>query len=80
METETPTPTLTETPTITPTATETHTPTPDYYIEVTTEAGYPARVSREISVADASSLVLQFAIFVSLWAMFITIQLRGGKS
>jgi hypothetical protein len=79
MDTETPTPTPTETPTITPTATETPTPTLEIYIEVTTEAGLGARIAREVSVGDIWISVLLFAIFVSLWVMYLLTRLRGGK-
>ncbi len=72
--TETPTPTLTLTPSATPTA------TPDYYVEVTTEAGYPGRVSRDVSVADLWIIVLLIAVLVSMWLMFIVLRLGKGGS
>ncbi len=74
---ETFTPTPTETPTLTPTATATA--TPQYFVEVTTEAGEPARIMREVYPADLLIIVLLFAILVSMWLMYITIRWRGGR-
>ena len=79
IETETPTPTPTDTPTITPTATATYTPTPNIYIEVTMEAGYPARIAREATAGDLMMSSLLFAIFISLWVMFFIWRRKAGK-
>lgn len=73
METETPTPTVTATPTVTPTA------TPEIWIEVTTEAGYAARIGREVTIGDYSITFLLILILVSIWVMFIVNRLKGGK-
>jgi hypothetical protein len=71
-------PETTETPTLTltPSATPTPTPTPDFYIEVTTEAGYAGRVSREVSVADIWIILLLITILFSMWLMFFAVRLR----
>lgn len=80
METETPTPTATLEPTLTLTPTNTPTPTPNFYVEMTAEpSGLPARVGREMSIADYSVILLLVAILVSLWAMYIIDRLRGGR-
>lgn len=76
IETETPTPTLTLTPTQTSTPTATFTPTLDYYVEMTTEAGEPARLLREVTVADTTSITLQAAILLSIWVMWLAQQLK----
>lgn len=73
METETPTPTAT------PTETPTPTPTLNYYVELETPGGEAARVSREINVADLTMILLLLAILVSVWLMYFSIRLKGGK-
>lgn len=40
--------------------------------------GLPARVGREMSIADYTVILLLVAILVSLWAMYIMNRLRGG--
>lgn len=70
METETPTLTITLTPSSTPTA------TPNFYVEVTTPAGEPARIVREASSADLWLIVLLVAILFSIWGMYIVERLR----
>lgn len=77
METETPTPT--STPTDTPTPTATFTPTPNYYVELTTPAGEPARIAREVSIADVVTIFLLFALLVSIWGMYFSNRLKGGR-
>lgn len=76
---ETATPTPTETPTLTPTPTETFTPTPDYFIEMVTPAGEPARISREISIADYWIIMLLIAILISMWIMHFSNRLGQKK-
>lgn len=73
---ETATPTETSTPTATYTPSATPTATPNYYIEVTTPAGEPARIARQVSVADTVMLVLLFGILISLWLMYLVRRLR----
>jgi len=64
----TPTPTTTATaPTVTPTAT----PTPNYYVELVTPGGEPARLVRETRPAQLMTNILLFALLVSSWLMYI---------
>lgn len=80
METETPTPTETPEPTITLTPTATFTPTPNYWVELTAEpTGLPARVGRETTIVGYADLLVEVAIFVSIWAMYFEHRLRGKK-
>lgn len=60
-----PTATLTLTPTVTPTA------TPNYYVEMTTPGGEPARLVREITIGDYWIILLLFAVLVSMWSMWL---------
>jgi hypothetical protein len=76
METETLTPTPTYTPTDTPTPTPTFTPTPNFYVEMVTAEGNPARLVREASVADMAIILLLVALLVSIWVMYIQNRLR----
>lgn len=86
LETCTPTPTLTPsetpTPTITPTPSNTPTPTPDLYLvwtlpaptpEGTEEAapGQAVAVVYTVTAGETMNAVLLFAIFVSLWVIFL---------
>jgi hypothetical protein len=73
MITDTPEPTATFTPSPTPE------PTPNYYVELTTPAGEPARIARELSVADYVIVLILLAILVSMWAQFILRRLKGDK-
>lgn len=77
--TETFTPTATNTPTETPTPTATYTPTFVYWVELTTPAGDPARLVREVSTGDYLVILLLFAILLSLWVFWIADRLKGGK-
>lgn len=73
METETPTPTVTFTPT------PTLTPTPDFYVTLTTPDGNPARIAREMSVADMWLILLLTAILLSMWLMWLINRAKGGN-
>lgn len=73
METETPT------PTITPTPTATATPTPNYYVEMLTPAGEPARMVREVRPGEQMTNTLLFALLVSIWLQYIVKRLIGEK-
>lgn len=67
-------------PTITPTPTATPTATPNYYVEVTVEpSGAPARVGREMSVADYWIILLLFAILFSMWLMYVAYRLKERR-
>jgi hypothetical protein len=80
IETETPTPTATPTPTLTLTPTVTPTPTPNIYWEGTAEPdGLPVRVAREMSPGEYSSVLLQWAILISIWIFFIVWRFGRGK-
>jgi hypothetical protein len=77
--------TPTATPTETPTPTATFTPTPDYYIELVTPGGEPARVSREMSIADYWIVMLLIAILISMWVIHFSNRFKqdgkgGAKS
>ena len=70
---------ITETPTATLTPSATPTPTPNYYIELPTRAGEPARIAREASAADLVIIFLLFAILLSMWLFRLTDRLKGEK-
>ena len=70
----------TPTPTATPTETPTATPTPNFYIEVTTPAGEPARIERAVSGGDLVIIVLLFALLISIWGMYLSDRLGGVKN
>jgi len=80
--TETATPTGTplpsSTPTITPTPTPT--PTPDYWVELITPGGEPARLVRETRPAQLMTNYLLFGLLISLWLMYIVDRLGKKKN
>jgi len=55
----------------------TEAPTVDYWIEVTTPAGEPARIAREASIVDLMVVVLLLSIVLSMWAMYSMERLRS---
>lgn len=65
------------TPTVAPSCTAT--PPSSYYLEFTTPNGEPARVVREMRVADYPIILLLVGLLVSIWAIYLVRRLRGGR-
>lgn len=72
-------PTATPTATVTPTPTFTPVPTLNYYVEMVTPDGEPARLAREISMGEYLTILLLLAILVSMWSMFLSNKRAAAK-
>lgn len=68
---------MTPEPTPEVTATMTPVPTLNYYVEMTTPDGEPARMVREVSTGDYLVILLLFALLVSIWLMWFLDRLKG---
>lgn len=76
MITDTPSPSPSPTFTLTLTPSATPTATPDYYLVMTTPEGAPARIAREGTIFDVVIVLMLFAIFLSMWAMWFNLRMR----
>lgn len=65
------TPEVTEVPSPEPT------PTLNYYVELVTPAGEPARIERSISAGDLAIIFLLAVLLVSVWGMYVSHRLGG---
>ncbi len=64
------------TPEITPEATLAA--TPDFYIELVTPSGEPARIERLMTAGDLAIVFLLIVLLVSVWGFYLSP--RGGKT